>query len=78
MSGMQGVRRDGPEPLPTERSSDERVFDSGSVVVVGDGGRGDQDDSSPQQRAALRNLAYAYGSLLSASNPEYDWIIEIR
>jgi hypothetical protein len=34
--------------------------------------------SSPQQRAALYGLAYAYGALLRAQHPEYDWVIEVQ
>ncbi len=77
MSGMQGVRRSGPEPHAREESSAECCLDSGVVVVVRGGGRGDEVVSSPQERAALYSLAYAYGALLRETNPEYDWVVEV-
>jgi hypothetical protein len=32
---------------------------------------------SPQQRAALENLAYTYKALLQEAHPEYDWVVEV-
>lgn len=87
MSGMQVVRRSRVERLASThrtrpaagsgRSSprSSRVSESGAGV---DAGRGDGAViSSPQQRAALDSLAYAYGALLQARHPEYDWVVEV-
>jgi hypothetical protein len=87
MSGMQVVRRSRAERLVSAHRTRlatgsggssprrSRVSDSGAGV---DAGRGEGAVvSSPQQRAALQSLAYAYGALLRAAHPEYDWVVEV-
>lgn len=61
-----------------ERSLPQRPLASESKTNAEGGGRGEQAvASSPQQRAALHSLAYAYRALLQKAHPEYDWTVEV-
>jgi hypothetical protein len=90
MSGMQDVRgyRAG-QRVRIDCSRPARIGCGGRASVrwssdleLGTGGGGGDCVapavvSSPQQRAALYSLASAYGALLRAQHPEYDWVVEI-